>query len=156
MKKNKPYDSEQDTLTHKDNVERFIQNMIDILLHRANHHDNSKLNPLEKPIFDKYSPKLSTLKFGSPEYLEIFKEMDVAIQEHYSKNKHHPEHFKNGIDDMNLFDLLEMLADWKSSSLRTHGGSFKQSFDICCKKFKIEGQRKEMLKNTVIELGWLE
>jgi hypothetical protein len=37
--------------------------------------------------------------------------MAPALKHHYENNRHHPEHFKNNIDDMNLIDLIEMLCD---------------------------------------------
>jgi len=44
--------------------------------------------------------------------------MKPALEHHYALYRHHPEHFQNGIDDMNLIDLVEMFADWKASSER--------------------------------------
>jgi len=44
--------------------------------------------------------------------------MKPAIEHHYKNNRHHPEHFNNGIDEMNLVDLIELLCDWKAASER--------------------------------------
>ena len=149
------YDSKQDTLQHKDNVAKAMQEIVDVLTLRSIHHDDSKLEPFEKKYFDKYSQKLKAMVFGSKEYKASLQELDVAIKHHYLNNRHHPEHYKNGVEGMGIFDLLELLADWKAASLRTKDGSFRQSFDVCCKRFKIEGQKQEMLRMTAEEMGWL-
>jgi hypothetical protein len=86
--------------------------MINELSKRAVNHDKSKLESPEKEIFEEYTPKLKGTTYGSEEYKEFLKEMKPALDHHYANNRHHPEHFKNGVNDMNLFDLLEMAADW--------------------------------------------
>ena len=45
-----------------------------------------------------------------------------AIDHHYANNRHHPEHWPNGINDMTLMDLIEMLADWKAATARNKNG----------------------------------
>ena len=41
-----------------------------------------------------------------------------GIEHHYAVNSHHPEHYEAGIAGMSLFDLIEMLVDWKAASER--------------------------------------
>ena len=46
--------------------------------------------------------------------------MGPALQHHYEDNCHHPEHYRNGIHDMNMVDLIEMLCDWRAAIKRYH------------------------------------
>lgn len=80
--------------------------------------------------------------------------MKPAIQHHYAACTHHPEHFKNGINDMNIFDILEMLLDWKASSERQNDGNIRKSIDIATDRFNINPQLKQVLENTCNYLRW--
>jgi len=122
-------DSELETRKHIAHVKAFIDKIVKQLNFRAATHDNSKLYPPEKEAFDKYSQKLKTTTYGSDEYRGYLKEMKPAIEHHYKMHRHHPEHFKHGILDMNLVDLMEMLADWKAVSLRHDDGNVKESIE---------------------------
>jgi hypothetical protein len=55
----------------------------------------------------------------------------------------------NGVEDMSLSDIVEMLVDWKASSMRYKDGSFKKSVDINCEKYGISPQLKKILLNTI-------
>lgn len=72
-----------------------------------------------------------------------------AIDIHYKNNRHHPEHFANGIKDMTLLDLLEMLCDWKASSERHADGNIYRSIEINQSRFGYSDELKDILKNTV-------
>ena len=83
-------------------------------------------------------------------YIRRFLEdMKPALDHHYANNSHHPEHFKNGIDDMSLIDLLELLADWKGSTLRNKNGNIRKSLEINKERFKISDQLYNILNNTI-------
>ena len=101
------YDSREDTLKHKAQVKKYIESMIVELKERAITHDDSKLQEPEKSIFDEYTPKLSSTTYGSDEYKQYLKEMQVALDHHYLHNRHHIEHFEDGIQGMTLIDLCE-------------------------------------------------
>jgi len=92
----------------QDNLLEFIL----FLGARARSHDASKLEAPEKEMYDEFTPRLRALTYGSDEYKECLKEMGAALKHHYENNSHHPEHFPDGINDMSLLDLIEMLADW--------------------------------------------
>jgi hypothetical protein len=74
------------------------------------------------------------------------------VKHHYEVNSHHPEHYENGINGMTLVDVVEMLCDWK----RRPATSDSSISGPCNNKerFKISDQLSEILKNTVIEMGW--
>jgi hypothetical protein len=53
-------------------------------------------------------------KFDSLEFENLWKgekNFDIAIVHHHTHNRHHPEHFSNGIYGMDLLDLVEMICD---------------------------------------------
>jgi 6-phosphogluconate dehydrogenase (decarboxylating) len=148
------YDSTKDTLEHIKKVALLLNQCAVSLIQRGNVHDNSKLVNPEKEAFDRMTPILKDLKYGTPEYSESLKELGVALQHHYEKNSHHPEHYPNGIDGMDLFDVMEMLMDWKAASERTKEGDILKGLDINQKRFNISPQLYNILLNTVKNLGW--
>jgi len=145
------YDSEADTLKHIKRVNELLLDVIEKLLHRAKHHDDSKLNSPEKEDFDFYTPKLKDCEYDSDEYKQYLKELKMTLNHHYSKNKHHPEHFENGINDMNLIDILEMVVDWKAAGERHKDGGkgLFNSIQINKERFNISPQLVEILINTI-------
>lgn len=149
------YDSKPDTLEHIKQVNAYLLNFISELAIRARDHDASKLEAPEKPAFDKATPKLKALTYGSEEYEDSKRLLGQALSHHYEHNPHHPEFHKNGVDDMTLIDLLEMLADWKAATLRHKDGDLYNSIHINSKRFKISGQLAQILLNTAKAEGWL-
>lgn len=89
-----PYDSTAETLLHIRKVQANLGLMARALLLRGEVHDDSKLGPEEKPLFDEYTPKLSATTYGSAEYKEHLKGLKPAKDHHDSVNSHHPEHYK--------------------------------------------------------------
>src|SRR5690349_7175185 len=107
-------DSRVQTYEHKCHVRRFMDTVIEELNHRATVHDNSKLEEPELSAFNA-ACDLSSIKYPSPEYDESKKQLGKGLEHHYANNLHHPEHWPNGIRDMNLIDLIEMCVDWKAA-----------------------------------------
>ena len=134
---------------HRESVEKILNLVADILVIRACHHDDSKLEEPEWPIFLKMTPKLWDCTFGSEEYMGFLKEMNVALDHHYRVNHHHPQAFDNGINGMTLIDLMEMLADWMAAVKRHKDGDIIKSIDINVPRFGISTQLQEILVNTV-------
>ena len=99
---------------------------------------------------------LPKLEYGSEEYRRALNMMGPALKHHYQHNRHHPEHFPNGIPDMNLFDILEMLADWKAAGDRVKDDDFQKSLRINIKRFKISRELALIFANTAKDLGWIE
>jgi hypothetical protein len=71
----------------------------------------SKLEEPEKSIYDQHTESLRTLEYGSKEYYSVLAKMKVGIDHHYFVSRHHPEYFADGINGMNLVDLIEMVCD---------------------------------------------
>ena len=143
------YDSTSDTLNHIKRVGVLIHKMIFTLFNRVDNHDSSKLRTPEKEIFDEYTPKLKSSTYGSEEYNVFLKEMKKALDNHYALNSHHPEHYTNGIDNMDLIDIIEMICDWKAASERHTDGNIYESIKINKKRFNISDQLEQILINTV-------
>jgi hypothetical protein len=87
------YDSKIDTLTHINRVRHFLNTTIEHMQDRVENHDKSKLSEPEKSVFDRVTPRLKGLTYGSPEYKASLAEMGEALKHHYANNRHHPEHF---------------------------------------------------------------
>jgi hypothetical protein len=150
-----PYDSTEDTLQHIRRVRELLFIVINNLEERAYTHDQSKLGPVEKPIFDAVTPKLRGLTYGSEEYKASLAEMKPALDHHYAHNAHHPEHHPNGVNDMSLLDVLEMLCDWKAAGERHADGSITRSLEVNKKRFGISDQLQAILTNTAKEMNWI-
>lgn len=148
------YDSRTETLKHIKKVNNYLIDASTEILNRAKVHDDSKLEDPEKMTFDEMTPLLSSLKFGSPEYTESTKKMKPALDHHYKVNSHHPQYYENGINGMNLFDLVEMFFDWKASGERTKDGDIHRSIGINSERFGISKQLRQILENTANYLGW--
>lgn len=148
------YDSWRDTLDHIQNVRSKISGVIIHLLHRSEVHDLSKLESPEKEYYDKYSPMLRTTEYGSKEYKEFLKEMQVGIDHHYNHNSHHPEYYVDGINGMNLIDLIEMICDWKAAGERHKDKptDILKSIEMNAERFHIDDQLKQILLNTATYL----
>lgn len=137
-----------ETIKHIENVRKFIRIFTGKLTKRGVDHDAKKLESPEVEIFTEYTPRLATVEYGSEEYKDCLKHMDVALQHHYASYRHHPEHFEHGIDDMNLVDIVEMLCDWKAASLRHNDGNLLKSIELNAKRFGYDDQLKHIFLNT--------
>lgn len=137
-----------ETLKHIESVRKYLRFFTDKLTTRGVEHDKLKLKSPEVEVFAEYTPKLANATYGSDEYNDFLKEMDVALQHHYANYRHHPEHFTKGINDMNLIDIVEMLCDWKASSMRQHDGNLLKSIETNAQRFGVSGQLKQIFINT--------
>lgn len=136
------------TMRHIERVRNLLNVLVSDLLKRGELHDQSKLEHPEVSEFAKAVP-LSGLTLGSPEYEASKKSLEVALKHHYGRNRHHPEHWKNGIRDMNLCDLMEMFADWKASSELQHDGNVRKSIETQGQKYGLPPVLIEIFENTV-------
>lgn len=143
-----------ETLTHINNVRNAANDVVNRLLKRASEHDKSKLEEPELTPFVKMTPLLAQTTYGSDEYDAMLEELKPALDHHYAKNAHHPEHHKEGVSDMTLIDLMEMLCDWKAATMRHNDGNIRKSIEVNGKRFKINSQLVKILENTVKEMGW--
>ncbi len=122
------YDSRAATLFHSQRVGELMVEMVKEALDRFTCHDRSKTESPAVECFDEYTSKLKGATYGSDEYKQWLAEMKPALDHHYAANRHHPEHFPNGVNDMTLVDLIEMIADWKAGNLPPR---VKHRRDLC-------------------------
>jgi hypothetical protein len=140
-----------ETHKHVRSVQKYLNIFIGDIIRRGESHDDSKFEEPELSVFAENTEKLGKTEYGSEEYKELLEQVKPAITNHYSKNRHHPEHWSNGINDMTLVDLLEMIADWKAATARNKNGNIRTSIDHNSKRYNIDAQLTQILHNTVRE-----
>ncbi len=137
-----------ETQKHIEAVRKYIRAFTDKLTTRGVEHDRTKLTSPEVDLFTKYTPKLASTTYGSEAYTKFLSELQPALNHHYAAYRHHPEHFKNGINDMNLLDVVEMVCDWKAATLRQKDGNLLKSIEINAQRFGFDDQFTQILLNT--------
>ena len=147
-------DSRLETTKHILRVKDLLREFREILQQRGIDHDESKLKNPEKDAFDIMTEKLKSSTYGSEAYKQMLKDLQPTLDHHYANNSHHPEHYPNGIDDMDLFDIVEMLMDWKAASERHEDGNIYKSIDINKDRFKMSDQLYQIFKKTASNLNW--
>ena len=145
------YDSTEDTRKHIFDVANEISHFNDEMHFRGLVHDHSKLVSPEKEYFDKWTPILKDLTYGSDEYKQSLAELKPALDHHYAVNSHHPEFYISGIDGMTLYDIVEMFCDWKAAVKRNKNGDIKKSLDYNRTRFKMSDQLYNIFANTLAE-----
>ena len=143
------HDAYLSTIEHKKAVEEVMNEFARVLKQRGKDHDNSKLEEFEFPAFSKYTPMLRNLTYGSDEYKKCLAELDPTLQHHYANNRHHPEHFKDGIKDMHLIDLIELFADWYCASKRHADGNIRNSIEFNKDRFNMSDDMVSVFINTI-------
>lgn len=137
------------TMKHILKVDELMHAVGTLLMMMGLDHDSSKLSSEEFPFFVEHTKTLNGLTYGSPEYKEALVKLKPALDHHYANNPHHPEHYENGINDMNLFDIVEMFVDWFAATKRHADGDIRKSIDINEERFGINPQLAQILRNTV-------
>ncbi len=141
-----------ETIKHIHRVRHFLYLMIEELDKRARNHDQSKLESPEAEIFGEWTPELAKVEYDSPEYREMLVKIKPAIDHHYAKSRHHPEHFPNGVEGMTLCDLQEMLCDWKAATERNKNGNIRTSIEKNTTRYGLSPQLAQIMQNTVREM----
>lgn len=149
------YDSRPETVKHSRRVGELIGLYVRSLWERSLNHDVSKMEEPELSVFNEYTPKLKDSTYGSGEYKGFLVGMGAGLQHHYAVNRHHPEHFSNGVMGMTLVDVMEMLADWKAATERMDNGSLAKSLLIQKTRFELSDQLYAILVNTALSYGWI-
>lgn len=157
------YDSRPETMKHIERVQHFMSRAINNLSDRKLVHDVSKLVDPELAAFDIATPKLAHLEYGSEEYKQSLRDLGPALAHHFRHNDHHPEHFENGVYDMSLMALLEMLCDWRAASERVKQRTddpdrvvtFEEGLKYNQERFGYSDEIAEILRNTAQELGMI-
>lgn len=139
----------QDTMKHVEKVRKNLKFFIDNLDERGKVHDRSKFTPEEFDVMKETFPDLKSTTYGTPEYKQLLERIQPALEYHYARNDHHPEHHNDGINDMNLFQVIEMLCDWKAASERHADGDPFDSINKNKERFGLSDQLYSILLNTL-------
>lgn len=145
-------ESRLETLKHIAEVSRLLNDVALNLIKRGELHDASKLESPEAEAFERETPVLRGVTYGTLEYRECLIRLGPALQHHYANNPHHPEAHEDGICGMSLLDLLEMCCDWMASSKRHADGDVRRSIQLNQGRFGYSNELKSILLNTVAEL----
>jgi len=134
---------------HNQEVQKKMCWLAGELAVRGVEHDRSKFTDAEFNTFVQFAPLLKTTTYGDDVYRKALKDMKPALDHHYKANRHHPEHFEEGIRGMNLIDLIEMFCDWYASTERQKDGDIRKSIEANQKRFHFTNELKEIFLNTV-------
>ena len=141
----------ESVLSHKEQVARLLAEVSGALCMRAAQHDDSKFSDEEAAAYAEALTRLNAAPYGSPEYILACERIRPAIEHHYRVNRHHPEHFPNGVSDMNLVDLVEMTCDWIAAAKRS-GGDVVEALQVNRKRFGLSDQLYRIILQTVLYL----
>ena len=147
------YNSTKDTQNHITKVRQNIAVLFEEISKRHERHDASKLIDPEKATFDRVTPALKGLTYGSAEYTTMLTEMKPALDHHYAANRHHPENHTDGVLGMNLVDLLEMFCDWCAATERHDDGDIGKSIEHNMKRFGYGETLASIMVNTAQDFG---
>lgn len=148
-------DSEPITKKHIARVQTLLWEAAAELSRRGVVHDRSKFDPVEKGPLDEMQRLVEEegqAPYGSDEYKRRLGLLKPMLDHHYENNSHHPEHFPDGVNGMDLFDVIEMFFDWKAASERGEESSIGLTHSV--ERFKIDPQLAGILANTAERLGY--
>ena len=117
------------------------------LLKRADAHDASKLESPEVEVLSEQTARLAGLTYMSDEYKAQLAAVDMKsfFDHHYARNRHHPEHHKQGVRDMTF--------DWMAASERHADGNILTSIAKNAERFGYGSELADILVNTVKALA---
>ena len=137
-----------DYIQHTQWLMEGMSYVITNLLTRLLTHDRSKIGPDELDLYAKIVPGFKGLVYGTKEHEEHGKKLGPAWQAHCLDNRHHVEHFENGLHDMHLLDLIEMVCDWRAASLRSGKFDYETSVKQFANKNNVSHDLVTIIHNT--------
>lgn len=144
------------TRKHIAEVQRNCNQFATRLIDRGMLHDESKFDKTELESLQLLQNVIDVegqVPYGSKEYKERSeKYLKSMLKHHYENNRHHPEHFQNGVEGMNLLDFVEMIMDWRAASIRD--GSEVCNLTLSFDKYKIPFMLQEIVRNYFDSMDW--
>jgi hypothetical protein len=143
-------------IKHRYYVSFFLMKLIEDLFLRSNVHDVSKHSDEE---FEGFRKSIYYLKgpWGQENRPpEILEQLNESLQIHYKRNDHHPEHFENGMEDMDLVQLLELIADWRAAMIGQDNHDIDETIATGQERFGYPDFMAKILKNTLIKIRQYE
>lgn len=142
--------------SHRGKIAAAIDEFIELLSNRAKTHDKSKLEEPQFSAFAALPRNGHRPDYASKEYLTGLETLGSALADHYALERHHPEHFADGISGMTLVDLVEMFIDWQVS-WKEHGtGTFEETLKANQVRFDASDQLIRIFHNTFLEHDRIE
>lgn len=136
-----------------------VEKLVSKLMQRASEHDLSKFSPIEVQSFTINIPLVDAAQkrwgYESPEHKAARAALGEGLKHHYESNTHHPEHFANGIDGMNVLDIVEMLCDWWGVA-DAKDADVMEFIQSNAKRFGITVQLKVAMENTVRQISYIK
>lgn len=149
--------SDAATIDHIGKVRENMRQIINRLMQQSERHDASKMIEPERSGYAALHEDMLSVKYGTPEYAAVVEKHKPTVEHHYMCNSHHPECYEKGVREMDLFDILEMLADWKAASERASSKtSFADGFMHNRERFNIPDDLFQTMIYTVEALGWAD
>jgi len=142
---------------HRTDVMNNMNVFVEKLIFRAQDHDMSKFSDEEFPaLFEimRVVNRQGKADFGTPEYERRKAMLEPMTKHHYAdpNNTHHPEHFENGLDGMDLLDIIEMFCDWKAAGEERNLDG-KMSLNKAMERYNMSRQLRNIFLNTAKNLG---
>lgn len=140
------------TLSHIRRVEAELTLLAGRLIERAANHDTSKFSEDEFVGFFKINKIAREFGYGSPEYRQSIEDGKPTFDLHYGRNSHHPEHWPDGVNDMGLFDIIEMVIDWHVAWETYRRGPWSESVELQIKRFDLTPEQLYLVNLIAAEL----
>lgn len=144
-----------ETTAHIEQVRKLCDAAARDLAERGRTHDASKFLPAEQDVFEANTHRRDSVPFGSAAYYAHLARVKPALDHHYAMNRHHPEHFADGVSGMNLLDLLEMTCDWMAVTV-TDPRNLEPAYAsirLNQERFGYSDELARILRQTVEALG---
>lgn len=142
--------TEKYILEHKNRVNNWLLSFAFELLKRGGGHDNSKLQEPEISGW-KQMDQEPRYNYGTKEYFDKLNKYHWLMEEHWSKNRHHPEYWEINKDDKSrdLIDILEMLADWSSYKDKVSYSEASRMIEKQSERYNLSDEMRDLLLNTL-------
>lgn len=141
-------------LRHIMTVQALMRQVAHYLLERADRHDLSKLAPDELGGLIEIDRIADEKGLNSPEYMAALS--GGAIQLHRSRHSHHPEYHPDGVNDMSLVDLIEMVCDWKAANLLRGHPEWHKSIEMMAERLELSPYQTWLINLIAAALEGLE
>lgn len=94
------------------------------------------------------------MRVGAGDRETVFHYLMCCVDELSERADRHDQSKCCSVDGMNLFDVIEMLMDWKAASERQDNGDIRSSLEVGIKRFSLSPQLAAILSNTIEAMGW--
>lgn len=121
---------------------------------RAVVHDLSKYRWDEARAFAEVIWDLRTTTYGSEQYKALLRQIGPALELHYARNAHHPNHYES-YAAMPQADRDEMLCDWAAAVKRHADGDLRRSIVQNIERFGYDGLEALRLGHLAHAIGAL-